>query len=293
MTTSFRPTVQRRRLRTELRRAREAKGLTREQVADAMDWSLSKINRIEAGTVGVSTNDLRALIGLYDVTDPELTTALTDLAKSSRQRIWWAELQQRPAARTLPGPLFTYIGFEAEASRISHYCTTVLPGLFQTVDYIRALVGGLGERLQDAQVQAGIELRLERQRRAFGRADPPELVALLDEATLRRVIGGPVVMAAQLDHLVELSRRPGITIRVLPFSAGSHPKLGRPFTVMEFDDPADDIVYLDGGLHDVFLQESPEEVAQHRVALETLTGLALDDDESRTLIRSVADLLPG
>jgi len=284
MTSSIRPTVQRRRLRTELRRLREETEQTREQVAGEMDWSLSKLIRIEAGTVSISTTDLKALLDHYGVAPGEKRDELVTLARLSKKRMWWSDLKERVAPQ-----LLTYIGFEAEANRICYYCTVFIPGVFQTEDYTRAIFSGfsLEPKPTDA-VDAWVELRLERQRRLRRRSEPPKIHAVLDEAALHRAVGGPRVMAAQLHNLAEVAADPDVTIEVLPFVAGENPGMARTFMIFEFGDPGDDVVYLDSGPEDVLIQDAPDKVDEYRRVFRTMSELSLDQADSLQLINGIA-----
>jgi len=284
MTTSIRPTVQRRRLRTELRRLREEMDQTREQVASAMDWSLSKLIRIEAGTVSMSTTDLKALLDHYRVTPGDKRDELVKLAQLSKKRMWWSELKDR-----VPPQLLTYVGFEAEANRIRYYSTVFIPGMFQTEEYARAIFSASSlDARPDEAVDAWVRLRLERQRRLSEGSDPPKIHAVIDEAALHRAVGGPKAMAAQLHHLAELATNPDITIEVLPFAAGENPGMARTFMIFEFGTPADDVVYVDGGVEDVSIQDAPDKVSECKRILDRLSELSLDEVRSLELIREVA-----
>lgn len=284
MTSSTRPTLQRRRLRTELRGLREEAGHTRDDVAAAMDWSLSKLIRIESGTVSITVNDLKALLDYYKVPRGERWEDLLDLAKVSRQRMWWSELRDKVSPQ-----LLTFIGFEAEASRISYYCTVFLPGTFQTEAYTRAIISGVEVEPRPAEaVESWVETRLARQRAMARRRDQPHIHAVLDEAALHRAVGGPKTMAAQLAHLVDLASSDLVTIQVLPFSAGENPGMARTFVMFGFGKPADDVVFTNGGPEDVFIQDSPELVTNYHRIFDRLAGISLDEDRSIQLIKKIA-----
>jgi transcriptional regulator with XRE-family HTH domain len=288
MTTTKGPTVRRKRLRAELRRERELANLTQEQVASTMDWSLSKIIRIESGTVGVSTNDLKALLELYGVTDAERVRSLVTLAQSARQRMWWSGYRGIISNQQL-----TYIGYEAEAAAMSHFHAAVVPGLFQTEGYMRAIMNDSPlEPLDPDTVETLIKVRLSRQRHVLDRPDPPDLAVILDEAVLRRTVGGPTVMRDQLRHLQQLARQPNVVLQVVPFAAGAHPGVNGPFAILEFGDPADDdIVYLAGGPSEVILREDQDEIAAYRHAFKRLENIAYPAAESLDVISRVSNEL--
>jgi transcriptional regulator with XRE-family HTH domain len=277
------PTVGRRRLRTALRRAREAAELKQEAVAAAMDWSLSKLIRIEAGSVSVSTNDVKALLQLYRVEDQRLVDELVGLARVARRRGWWSSLKEN-----LPASYASYIGLEAEASRLLYYQPINVPGLLQTEAYARAIVPVDGPaQVAPEEIETRITIRLTRQREVLGRPDPPRIHAVLDEAVLRRITGGRAVMREQLQHLAALAVLPHIEIQVLPFTAGNNLVNG-PFVVLGFPDPADtDVVYIESALVEDVI-DRPESIGSYRHAFESLAGDALSPAESVKLLEEVA-----
>jgi transcriptional regulator with XRE-family HTH domain len=284
MTTVHGPTVGRRRLRTALRSAREAQGRTQEQVAEAMDWSLSKLIRIEAGTVGISTNDLRALLGLYRITDPAEVEPLVELARAARRKPWWAGYRDAlPSA-----PFMAMIGLEADTSMLRHFQPITVPGLLQTEAYARTILRDAtrGE-LAPSEIEARVTVRLARQRDVIDGPDPPTLVAILDESVLRRVSGDKHVMRDQLRHLLASAERPTVTLRVMPFSAGPYPLYGQ-FVILSFPDEADtDVVYLEAALEDTLI-EDPADVAPYDAAFRRLLDKALDPKKSLSFISRVA-----
>lgn len=288
MTVGQRPTVQRRRLRSELRHRREAVGLTQDQVASEMDWSLSKLVRIEAGTVGISTNDLRALLDLYGVRNPEHVDDLLDLARRSRQRTWWQSYRD-----ILPPSYLEFIGLEAEASTIRYFHPSIVPALLQTEAYARTIISDGGTRvLEPAQVDSYVEVRMTRISEVLGRQVPPDLVVVLDEAALRRHIGGTAVMRQQVRHLVALAARPHVRLAVLPFTAGVHPGLYGSFALFKFPDPdANTVLYLEHGPDTMILRDRPSEVAQHEIAFDRILDLSLGPEQTVALLTEVADSL--
>lgn len=278
------PIAGRRRLSTVLRRTREELGYTQEQVATAMDWSLSKIIRIEKGAVGVSTSDLRSLLGHYGVDQPERVQSLIELARISRVRPWWAPFREQ-----LPSQSFeTLLGLEGAASSIDIFNISIIPGLFQTEAYIEAF-GENAQRALLSEETARVRAEIRRHRQAdFNAGDSQRFTALLDEATLRRVAAGPHVMREQLAHLADLARRPNISIRIIPFTAGPYVDSGS-FKVLSFPDDSDPaVVYVENAWFDAIL-ESEQEVDYYRRLFAALREKALGDDASIDLIRRVAD----
>jgi transcriptional regulator with XRE-family HTH domain len=286
MTPLQNPVVGRKRLRTALRRAREATGRTQEQVADAMDWSLSKVIRIETGAVGVSTNDMKALLQLYEIEDPAQVTGLVELARASRQRPWWT------AHRDLNDVFTHFLGLEAGASSMQMFQMAAVPGLFQTEQYATHISGDfwIGDRPSMDEVAERVALRLTRQREVLQRADPPVISVVIDEAVLRHVVGDAEVMAAQLRRLAELARQPSIAMRVLPFAAGVSPYLSS-FVILGFPDPDDtDVAYLERAIDQVVI-EDPRQIDQYHGAFERLWQRTLTPQKSIAMIKQVADEL--
>lgn len=254
--------------------------MTQDQVAEEMDWSLSKLIRVESGAVGISTNDLRALLQLYGVTDRRRTNEMIDLAKAARQRMWWNEYRQYMSPQFM-----TYVGFEAEAVVVRQFHLTTVPGLLQTEAYARSIMdAGDPAGLDDEATEAQVAIRAERGRQVLDRDDPPALHLILDESTIRRQIGGPAVMRDQLTRVLEAAKRPNVTLQVVPFERGAYPGIHAAFTIYEFGDPAvGDVLYLGGPGRDE-LRESPSDVEFYRKTFANLEEVALSVDDSLDLI---------
>jgi transcriptional regulator with XRE-family HTH domain len=277
------PVLGRRRLSAALRHARDGTGWTQEQVAAAMDWSLSKLIRIEKGTVGISTSDLRSLLSHYGVHDNDRVNNLVRLAKSSRERPWWA-----PYREHLPSADFEkLLGLEAEASTIETFQSTLIPGLLQTQQYMRYVLRGITHELGPESVNVREEVRLRRQQAVLGADEPPQFKVVLDEATLRRVADSAAVMRQQLLHLAELSARPNIVIRVIPFTAGPYLDSGT-FAILSFDSTDDPVVYLENAWYDALLDKG-DQVSKYKELLDELRQRALDPAASEQLLRKIAD----
>ena len=275
----------RRQLLAELRRLRPAHVHTQRQVADALDWSPSKVTRIESGAVSLSVTDLRALLGFYEVADPDLVERLVDLARRSRRArspfAAYADLFSVVALR--------FFDFEHTASRIGEVELLVVPGLLQTEEYARALMGVHGMRAEKTERFVGSR-RVRQQ--LLDRADPPELSFVVDESVLLRTIGGPVVMRAQLERLRELARRPNVAIRVIPLALGEHVGRRGPFVLLTFGGTNDpDVVYLEQRRGDALFQEELEVVANHRRLFAELEECAARPDELGAYVdRAIARL---
>jgi transcriptional regulator with XRE-family HTH domain len=271
------PAFYRRRVRNTLRKAREKASLTQRQAADALDWSMSKIVRIEAGTVGVSTTDLRALLTLYGVEDPSEVEALAEMARATRRRPWFSKYQK------ILNPAFAqYLGYESSASAIRGFQPLAIPGLLQTDEYAQALLkanraSNIGERA---------ELRIARQE-LLDRDDCPWIHFVVDEAALHRRVGGSTVMRGQLRRLKELEDHPRIFFTAVPFTAGAHPSMDGSFSILEFADWDEDVLYQETPRGSVTSREDQELVADYRERFELLQAAALDATSTVELIESL------
>lgn len=262
------PTVARRQLGRRLKRFREAAGITAEQVEEAGLASRTKIWRIEAGKVRVTVPDVWALTRLYGVPQSEVDV-LTTLAQGTAGRGPWQQYGE-----IVPEWFRLYIGLEDTASGIRTFDDSVVPGELQTADYARALWQGARPDLTVELLEPHIDLRLDRQRALFGRRPAPRMRIVLGENVLRRQVGGPGVLAAQVHHLVGLGEREDVDIRVLPFTAGAHPAITGAFRIMEFDDADDpDVVYIELAVAAHYL-EKPVEVQAYRRIFASLHQLA-------------------
>lgn len=282
--TSPSPLVQRRRLRTELRRARAETGLTQGEVASAMDWSLSKVIRIETGAVGVSTNDLRALLNLYEVRGPDRINELVELARASRQSSWWSKYRGEISPQFLQ-----YIEYEEAASVLRTYEPLLLPGLLQTEEYAAAIIRGLADPETPADLmRTRIEIRLRRQR-LLEQETPPTFTFVVDEAAIQRLIGEREIAQSQIARLVEAANRPNITIEVVPFSAGLHRGLLEPFVILEFPDAEDsDVLFLESSRDMILSHDEAGDITGYREVFEELRSISLSPDASLSYL---ADLV--
>ena len=274
------PTLRARRLALELLRRREAAGLTREEAARQLEWSTSTIFRIETGRSRPQPGNVKVLLELYGVTGPE-RDGLIRLSREARQPGWWHSFRD-----ILPNPYEVYIGLEAGAASIRNFEPVVIPGLLQTEDYARqTLRNGPGE-LDREDVERLVQVRMERQR-ILGREDRPRLWAVLDEAIIRRVVGGPEVMREQLRHLIDCAEQGKTTLQVVPFGAGAHAGTTGPFVILEFPEPTDpDVVYVETLAGDIYL-EAPTDVDRYTLAFARLLAAALHPDDSVRLVQQV------
>ena len=280
MASEHSPAVRRRRLALELRRLREAARLTCEEVADHLECSASKISRVETGRVSVSPRDVRDMLELYGVPVVQ-RESLVQLARDSRQKGWWHAFSD-----TMQPQFATYVGLESAACQIRIYEVSLIPELLQTEDYARAVIrsGMMSRPGEDAERQ--VELRMARQP-AVSRDDPPKVWAVLDEAALRRRVGGAGLMRLQLEHLLAQAALPNVAVQVIPFGGGAHPAMGRPFIVLVFPERVDtDVVYLEDLTSALYLEDVAD-VDRYNVFFNHLRASALSFDDSSALVASV------
>lgn len=277
------PTVCRRRLARMLRDLREQAGLTAEEAGKRLEWSKGKISRIEGGQFKLlRLVDVRSALDLYDITektDPSTRSAILELARQSRQRGWWEQWSD-----VLKD---SYPGFEAEASRIATWHPLVLPGLFQTADYARALILAAGVR-DEREIERRIELRLNRQRLLI-RSDMPRIMSVIAEETLLRPWGTPAQRVAQIERLVQTDEFDKVTLQIVPIGGGLHCGLGGSFVILDFaEDPS--IVYLETGNQGIYL-EKREDVEHYAALFHRLTGSALSAEDSHDYLCEMAKRL--
>ncbi|MDF3148748.1 MULTISPECIES: helix-turn-helix transcriptional regulator [unclassified Streptomyces] len=282
------PAVRRRKLGAELRALRTGAGLTSGEAARLVGWHQSKVSRIETGASGVKPADVRLLLDAYGVQDSQLRELLVVLAGSDEgggRHHWWHAYRG-----VLPPTYRDFISLESQASAMRTLETSVVPGLLQTPEYARAVtraaVGGLDDAA-DERLDALVAVRLARQ--DVLHADPPlHLSAVLDEAVLRREIGGPEVMARQLRRLMEAARLPQVRLQVLPFAAGEHVGITGPFVIFSFSRTSDlDVVVLDHLTSSLYL-ERKEDLQAYTEAFNTLRIHALSPEESLDYIAALA-----
>ena len=269
------PTVLRILLGSQLRRLREERNVTREDAGYAIRASESKISRIELGRVGFKERDVSDLLTLYGVADPAEREALLSLAREANQPGWWHKYGD-----ILPQWFQAYVGLEAAASLIRTYEVQFIPGLLQTEDYARAVVLLGNGNAPKEEIDRRVQLRMERQQ-LLDRANAPRFWAIIDEAVLRRPIGGRDVMRAQLDLLAELSERPNVTLQIIPFGFGGHAAAGGAFSLLRFPDQTlPDIVYIEQLTSALYL-EKREDVDTYLESMERLAVEADSPDRSR------------
>ena len=269
-------------LGSQLRQLREDAGITPDRAGYEIRASRSKISRMETGRVGFKTRDIEDLLTFYGVTDERARSRLLDLAGQSKRLDWWTSYSD-----VLPGWFENYLGLESVCSTIRTFEMQFVHGLFQTEDYARA-VAGLGlDAASPAEIGRRVGLRVKRQD-LLTKASPPKIWSVMDEAVLRRPVGGAAVMRAQLRHLVEAARAPGVTIQVVPFARGGHAGASGSFTILRFDElHLPDVVYIEQLTGAVYLEQRSD-VEHYLAVMDQLSSEALPPAASARFIEQVA-----
>jgi transcriptional regulator with XRE-family HTH domain len=273
--------VRERRLARSLRQLREGADLTIEEVAEKLEISASTVSRMETAQVGVRPRDLGFLLDMYEVSGPE-RDQLLQIARERRQQRWWQEYADLPN--------FTLAGLEDDASTIVQFSALLVPGLLQTEAYARAVLEAIRLDAKPIDIERRLELRIHRQA-LLTRKDAPEYWVVLDEAAVRREVGGPAVMAEQLGQLIELSKLPNVTLQVLPFTSGEHPAMDGDFTILHYRESADpDVVYIENTGGDMYLEER-EVARRYNKLFDHLRAAAQNPGESIRTLGSIQSQL--
>jgi transcriptional regulator with XRE-family HTH domain len=279
------PTVRRRRLGAELRRLREANSLKLEEVAEQLGLAPSTLSRIETGKAPTKTAYLTSMLGMYGVDDPAVRKVLVDMAREGHRKGWWSIYDD-----VLPSGFDIYVGLEAEAQGLRSYETDLVHGLLQTTDYALAVLRELRPKDSEEQIARVVDLRMQRQR--LLEQDPPlDLWLILDEGAIRRNIGGPDVMRPQLEHLIQASRWPNVTLQILAFEAGAHAGLVGPFSILEFPERTDSDVAHTESVGGMIYMEKDREVRACAEAFDRMRAAALSPSASLELIHQVSQEL--
>lgn len=279
------PAVPRRRLGAELRRLREDAGLLIEQVAERLECSTSKISRLETGKGIPKVRDVRDMLNMYGVSDVKVRDRLLRLSREGQQQGWWHDFSD-----VLDATHEAFVAMEADAASMRGYENTVIHGLLQTPDYTRKIAEVVLTDPAPADIELFVELRQHRQEVLWRPDGPLELHVVMEEPALFRPVGGADVMREQLGRIIELARRPNITVQVLPLSVGVHPAVTGSFELLAFADESDhDVVYVErvGG---AVILEHAKDVATYLRAFDELSRRALDPDAS---VERIASILKG
>ena len=271
------PTVRRRELGALLRKLRTEKGLTVEQAAERLMFSMSKLSRIETGHGVATPRDIRDLCELYEVTGEAERERLMSLAREGKQQGWWQSYELNQFA--------DYVGLEAAAVSIRRYQSTVIPGLLQTRDYARIVHEVMIPKLTRERIDEFVEVRMTRQR-LLTQNPAPRFWVVLDEAALHRLVGGRQVMSAQLDRLIEVTDLPNVTMQIIPYEAGAHPAMDSTFSMLDFDGSVPSVVYVEGLVGWIYV-DSPQDLARYQQVFECLCAMALTPQASVELVARV------
>jgi transcriptional regulator with XRE-family HTH domain len=280
------PVIQSALLRGELVRLRKERGLTQQQVAVAMEWSPSKLIRVEGGGSSITKVDLDALLTEYGVTSESHRERLHNLNRGAKETGWWAAYKDDVSADYL-----SYVGFEAGAAFIRQFQIGVVPGLLQTAGYAEALTSVF--QFEPETVRTLVRLRMQRQSELWQRLSPPRQYFVLDEGVIRRHVGikrDPAIMPNQLRSIADRAERDRlVTVRVIPYEAGAHPGLVDPFTLLEFEAGLPDVLFFDANRAALMISGDDPDVARYAEHFEELLENALSAEESIELMRKVAD----
>ena len=284
-------TVPRRQLGRYLRDLRNAQRLTVRAAAERLEWSEAKIWRIETGQVGLRSLDVEAMCRIYGAA-PDLTEALMGLAKETKAKGWWHSYGD-----VIPEGFDVYIGLEEAAASFSWYESELVPGLLQTEGYARAVIGADNPGVGDEEIDRRVHVRIARQALLTRVTAPPELKIVLNEAIVRRPVGGVEVMVAQLRRLLDITELPNVALRVMPFSAGLHPGImSGPFVILRFPLNGDGrqseppTVYVDGFTGDLYLDRM-REIQRYDEAFGEIWAAALDEGASQDLVSQASEEL--
>ncbi|MGH3757037.1 MAG: helix-turn-helix domain-containing protein [Actinophytocola sp.] len=273
--------MQQRRLRSELRRLRESAGCTQKAAAAGLDWSISKIIRIETGAVQVSSSDVRAMLHFYGVSDRTKTDDLLAITRA-KEEAWW------DAYRSVYRQQFLdYLDYEDSATQVRQVISFVVPGLLQTEDYMRALFEGLSH--DEDWIERAVQVRTRRQR-ILAPEDGKQAWFIIDEAALHRWIGGQEVTRRQFDHLREMAKQPNLSIRVVPSSVGMHPGIRASFTILDFaSDDEDTIVSIENPDGVALIKDDFETTSEFVERFSILEDIATPEEESDAALNAVVD----
>lgn len=279
------PAVARHRVRLALRRAREARGLTQQQVAETLEWSLSKVNRIESGDVNISSTDLQAMLRLFDVTDLDRVQQLLAEARQARSRGWWWE-EPHYRENLTPG-ILSLMQYEMGASEIRVFHPTLVPGLLQTHDYAEYVLNFWASELSAAERDTRLEIRMWRREQALMRPDPPNYLVILDESVMSRHVGGTRIMSEQLNELAALAGKPHITVRIVPFADAAVLTILGPFIIFDLGTSDGEVLYRETQLLDE-LNEEASVIVRYRKYFDQMWNRCMTREESLRLIESSA-----
>lgn len=273
------PTIRRRRLGAELRKYRDAAGVTIDVVADRLGCSASKVSRIETGHTGATPRDVQDMLDIYGVHGTE-SEELVQIAREARLKGWW-----HPYSTVLTG---AYVGLEAAAQAVRAYEQQVVPGLLQSEAYARAMIHAARPDITSEDMDRRVRVRMERQSLLI-QDDPIDLWVVLDEAVVSRPVGGDAVMRDQLKRLVEAADLPNVTLQILPFAAGAHAGMDGTFAILDFPEVEDpNVVFAENATGGLFLEKN-EELIKYVLIFDHIQATALPPEASQAMIANLAE----
>jgi transcriptional regulator with XRE-family HTH domain len=271
------PTLRRRELGFLLRQLRLDRGLSLEEAADGLLFSTTKLSRLETGRSGAFQRDIRAVCQFYQV-DPAECQRLMTLAREGKQRGWWQEYAL---------PYATYVGLEDQAASISEYKSDIVSGLLQVEDYASAFLRAIEPPLDEATIERQVQARIKRQA-LLTKDNGPWFHCILDEGALRRPVGGPAVMRAQLERIIDRAGLGKVTFQLIPLHLGAHPGLESNFIVLGFETPmVNDVVYVEGLVGNIYLEDASD-LERYKHIFSRLHSIALSPEKSISLVKRIA-----
>ncbi len=275
------PTAVRRELGQRLRALRQGRELTVVQAAEQVGISPSKVTKIELAQLAATRDDLLKMLDVYGETDPEQQALLLSMVREGNRKDWWE------GYRVLHPKFASYLGLESVATTLQAYDTHLVHGLLQTPDYTRTLVRAVRPDLLEHEVDQLVQVRVRRQE-VLTRADPPlTLWSVMDEAVLRRQVGGRETMYAQLQRLIAASMQPNVTLLVMPDSLGAHPGLNGPLAILQFETGARPVVYVEAQAGNLYM-EKDDDLRRCQQTMNHILAAAPGPEQSLALIRQVA-----
>ncbi|MGW3661009.1 helix-turn-helix domain-containing protein [Streptomyces sp. NPDC005151] len=275
--------VYRRQLSAQLKELHDQSGKTLAEVGQVIEVNQGSLSRIMNGDRGTSPVLVKAMLDCYGVTDPAVREDILDLVRAdqAQKQKWWRKYSAVINTTQYGG----YLELEQSATTLRSYEPQLIPGLLQTPEYARQVITAMRVDLDAKQVDALVDVRMERQA-LLAREDAPKLWAIIDEAALRRISGAPAVLKGQIEHLLDLEPRTNITLQLLPFDAGFHPGLYGSFMLMGFPEPNPDVVWVENLTNSVYFEGS-EDVGRYTEVFDHLRATALGPPETRSRIKSM------
>ena len=276
------PTAVRRELGQRLRALRQGQELTVVQAAERLGISASKVTKVELAQLAATRDDLLKMLDVYGETDPEQQALLLSMVREGNRKDWWE------GHRVLHPKFASYLGLESVATTLQAYDTHLVHGLLQTPDYTRALLRAGRPDLLEHEVDQLVQVRVRRQE-VLTRADPPPLTlwSVMDEAVLRRQVGGREAMHAQLQRLIAATMQPNVTLLVMPDSLGAHPGLNGPLAILQFETGTRPVVYVEAQAGNLYM-EKDDDLRRCQQTMNHILAAAPGPEQSMALIRQVA-----